>query len=82
MVSHLGSGVVVVPLIAFLETIAVAKTFARINKVKVHASAELVALGLANCLSSFVSSFPICGSFTRGTVSSQSGVATPAAGEV
>lgn len=68
------------PLIGFLESIAIAKAFARKNRYKVDASQELVALGIANCLSSFVSSYPVTGSFSRTAVNAQSGVATPAGG--
>lgn len=76
----LGPGLAVVPLIGFLESIAIAKAFARKNRYTVDASQELIALGVANCLSSFVSSYPVTGSFSRTAVNAQSGVATPAGG--
>ena len=69
-----------VPLIGFLESIAIAKAFARKNRYSVDASQELIALGIANCVSSFVSSYPVTGSFSRTAVNAQSGVATPAGG--
>lgn len=69
-----------VPLIGFLESIAIAKAFARKNRYNVDASQELIALGIANCLSSFVSSYPVTGSFSRTAVNAQSGVATPFSG--
>ena len=80
LLSDLGPGLAVVPLIGFLESIAIAKAFARKNRYTVDASQELVALGIANCLSSFVSSYPVTGSFSRTAVNAQSGVATPAGG--
>ena len=70
-----------VPLIGFLESIAIAKAFARKNRYTVDASQELIALGIANCVSSFVSSYPVTGSFSRTAVNAQSGVATPAGGK-
>ena len=78
ILSELGSGVVVVPFVGLLETITVAKVFGRINNVSVDANQELIALGIANCLGSFISAYPVCGSFTRTTVNCQSGVATQA----
>ena len=81
VLSDLGPGLVVVPLIGFLESIAIAKAFARKNGYSVDASQELIALGIANCLGSFVSSYPVTGSFSRTAVNAQSGVATPAGGE-
>ena len=81
ILSELGAGLAIIPLIGFLESIAIAKAFARKNKYKVDASQELVALGVANCLSSFVSSYPVTGSFSRTAVNAQSGVATPAGGK-
>lgn len=48
----------------------------------VDASQEMVALGLCNVLSSFVSSMPITGSFTRTSINNSSGVKTPLGGAV
>jgi len=46
----------------------------------VDASQELFALGFANIISSFVSSFPLAGSFSRTAVNNASGVKTPMGG--
>ena len=81
VLQELGPGLAVIPLIGFLESIAIAKAFARKNRYTVDASQELIALGIANCLSSFVSSYPVTGSFSRTAVNAQSGVATPAGGK-
>lgn len=71
-----------VALIGFLESIAIAKAFARMNKYEVDSSQELVAIGTANVISAFFLSFPVTGSFSRTAVNAQSGVRTPAAGIV
>ncbi len=81
MLGTYGSGLIIVPVIAFIEAIAIGKAFSRVNKYKVIATQELIALGVANILSSFVSSYPITGSFSRTAVNSQSGVKTPLAGK-
>lgn len=52
MVSSLGSGLIVVPLIALLENIAICKAFA--NGKSVDATQELIAIGTANIANSFV----------------------------
>ena len=77
MLSDIGAGLVVVPMVAFLTSIAIAQSFSRKNNYKINPSQELIALGLANAANSFVSGFPIAGCFSRTTVNSLSGVATP-----
>lgn len=56
MVSSLGSGLIVVPLIALLENIAICKAFA--NGKAVDATQELIAIGTANIANSFVQGYP------------------------
>lgn len=73
-------GLIVLPLIGFLESVAIAKAFARKNKYKVDPSQELIALGFANVIGSFCSAYPVTGSFSRTAVNSISGVATPLGG--
>ncbi|XP_050432664.1 sodium-independent sulfate anion transporter-like isoform X2 [Adelges cooleyi] len=75
MVSKMGSGVIVLPLIALLENISVCKTFA--NGKTVDATQELVAIGLCNIGNSFVHGLPGSGSFSRSAVNNASGVRTP-----
>lgn len=74
MVSELGSTIGSVPLIAILESIAIAKTFSKGKTI--DASQEMIALGLCNLLGSFVSSMPTTGSFTRTAINNASGVKT------
>ncbi|XP_064891220.1 sodium-independent sulfate anion transporter isoform X2 [Columba livia] len=82
MVEDMGAGLAVIPLMGLLETVAIAKAFASQNDYKIDPSQELLALGFANILGSFVSSYPITGSFGRTAVNAQSGVCTPAGGLV
>ncbi|XP_063265269.1 sodium-independent sulfate anion transporter isoform X2 [Prinia subflava] len=65
MVQDMGAGLAVVPLMGLLETIAIAKAFASQNGYRIDPDQELLALGVANVLGSFVSSYPITGSFGR-----------------
>ncbi|XP_059145996.1 sodium-independent sulfate anion transporter-like isoform X2 [Physella acuta] len=78
--SHLGAGLGIVPLLAIVETMAIGKAFARANNYKLDPTQELIAVGASNILSSFCSSYPITGSFSRTAVNSQSGVKTPMGG--
>jgi len=78
MVAQLGSAIIVIPLIAILESVAIAKAFA--GGKPVDASQEMIALGFCNIFGSFVSSMPTTGSFSRTAVNAASGVKTPMGG--
>ncbi|XP_074410907.1 sodium-independent sulfate anion transporter isoform X3 [Zonotrichia albicollis] len=65
MLQDMGVGLAVVPLMGLLESVAIAKAFASQNGYRIDPSQELLALGVANVLGSFVSSYPITGSFGR-----------------
>ncbi|XP_077985328.1 sodium-independent sulfate anion transporter-like [Glandiceps talaboti] len=73
-------GLAIIPIIGFLENCAIAKAFGRKNNYRIYPNQELLALGTANVLSSFVSAYPVTGSFSRTAVNAQSGVKTPLGG--
>ncbi|RZF31960.1 hypothetical protein LSTR_LSTR012430 [Laodelphax striatellus] len=78
MCSELGSSIVLVPVIAVLGNVAIAKAFASGDSV--DATQELLTLGACNIMGSFVSSMPVTGSFSRSAVNHASGVRTPMGG--
>ncbi|XP_065094491.1 sodium-independent sulfate anion transporter-like isoform X2 [Ochlerotatus camptorhynchus] len=78
VVKDLGSSLILVPLVAVLANVSIAKAFTA-GKI-VDASQEMIALGLCNILGSCFSAMPTCGAFTRSAVSHSSGVRTPLAG--
>jgi solute carrier family 26 (sodium-independent sulfate anion transporter), member 11 len=78
MFKALGLSLVTIPLVSILESVAIAKAFSK-GKV-VDATQEMIALGLCNMVSSFASSIPITGSFTRTAVNHASGVKTQLGG--
>lgn len=78
MVSALGLSIVSVPLVSIIEAVAIAKSFSK-GKI-VDVTQEMMALGLCNIASAFVSSIPVTGSFTRSAVNHASGVQTTASG--
>jgi SulP family sulfate permease len=65
-----------ISLIAFMESLAIAKAVARKEKYKINANKELKALGLANLVGSCFHSFPVNGSFSRTAVNHQAGGST------
>uniref|UniRef100_T1JAD8 SLC26A/SulP transporter domain-containing protein n=1 Tax=Strigamia maritima TaxID=126957 RepID=T1JAD8_STRMM len=74
VVTDLGSSLGLIPLLAILEHIAIAKIFAEGKAL--DASQEILSLGLSNILGSFVNSFPATGSFSRTALNNSSGVET------
>lgn len=78
----IGTGLFIVPLLGLVESIAIGKAFARQNNYRINPTQELLAIGIANIASSFVSAYPVTGSFSRTAVNSQSGVRTPMSGVI
>ncbi|EFN77149.1 sodium-independent sulfate anion transporter [Harpegnathos saltator] len=78
MLSSLGSGCLVIPMLSLLESISIAKVFS--DGKSIDATQEMLALGACNVLSSFVSSMPVSGGLSRGAVNHSSGVKTTLGG--
>ncbi|KAL1497197.1 hypothetical protein ABEB36_008194 [Hypothenemus hampei] len=78
MLNDLGSSVFLVPIIAVLGNVAIAKAFA--SGEIIDATQELFTLSLCNILGSFFSSMPVTGSFSRSAVNHASGVQTALGG--
>ena len=74
------SALVVLPLLAIMEHITIAKAFA--GTATVDASQEMITMGLSNLIGAFFSSMPITGSFSRTTVNHASGAQSPMGGLV
>lgn len=78
----LAPGLPFVAIISALETIAIAKAFGSKFSYPVDATQELISIGMANFLTSFVRGYPVAGSFTKSSLNAQSGVRTPMGGVV
>ncbi|XP_022704630.1 sodium-independent sulfate anion transporter-like isoform X1 [Varroa jacobsoni] len=78
IVAELNVGIFVIGLLSILESIAIAKTFAKGKRI--NATQEMFALGCCNVAGSFVSAFPATGSFSRTAINNMSGVRTPMGG--
>ncbi|MFU8859159.1 MAG: SulP family inorganic anion transporter [Cyclonatronaceae bacterium] len=68
--------ILVISLVSYMESIAVAKAIANKRGYKVDANQELIALGGANLGGAFFQSFPTTGGFSRTAVNDQAGAAT------
>uniref|UniRef100_A0A1B6HCB9 STAS domain-containing protein n=1 Tax=Homalodisca liturata TaxID=320908 RepID=A0A1B6HCB9_9HEMI len=78
VMEELGMGIVILPTIAVLANVAIAKAF--ITGGTIDATQEMLTLSFCNILGSFFQSVPTCGAFTRSAVASASGIRTPLAG--
>ncbi|XP_053607664.1 sodium-independent sulfate anion transporter isoform X2 [Plodia interpunctella] len=74
MISELGSGIIVIPLIVLLEDIAICKAFS--DGRTIDATQEMIALGVAGIANAFVQAYPGGGSLARSVVANGSGVKT------
>ena len=79
LVGNLAMTALVIPLVGFLESIAVAKVSARRHRYDVDANPELVGLGLANGASGFFGGYPVTVGFSRPAVNDTAGARTPLA---
>ena len=70
----------VAALIGYLESIAIAKTFAQKDGYTIDPTQELRAVGIANIVGSFFQSYPMTGSFSRTAVQNASEAKTALAG--
>jgi len=66
----------VIALVAFMESISMAKAMATRTKQRVDANQELVGQGLANVGGSFFQSYPVTGSFSGSAINLQAGAKT------
>ncbi|XP_030370467.1 sodium-independent sulfate anion transporter [Scaptodrosophila lebanonensis] len=75
MVQDLGYGLIIVPVIAMLENVAVCTAFAKGKAI--DTSQELIATGVANIANSFASGYRCNGGLARSAINNASGARTP-----
>lgn len=68
-----------ISLVIFVESIAIAQSFALRQRTRIDSNAELRGLGAANIASAVCGGFPVAGGFTRTTVNVDGGARTPLA---
>ncbi len=69
----------VITLVGFMESIAVAKVYARRHRYDMDANQELIGLGAANVASGLFGGYPVTGGFSRTAVNDTAGARTPLA---
>jgi SulP family sulfate permease len=69
----------VITLVGFMESIAVAKVYARRHRYDIDPNRELVGLGGANVASGLFGGYPVTGGFSRTAVNDTAGARTPVA---
>ena len=79
MISLLLPMAIAISLVSYMESISVAKNFARKAKYEVDPNRELVGLGLANVAGSFFGAYPVTGGFSRTAVNAEAGSKSPVA---
>ncbi|MEX2502911.1 MAG: sulfate permease [Trueperaceae bacterium] len=71
-----------IALIAFVESVAVARALAARHPQKIDADRELIGLGVANLAGSLFRGYPVTGGFSRSAVNDQAGARTQLAGVI
>ena len=79
LVGSLLSTAVVITIVGFMESIAVAKVYARRYRYDVDPNQELIGLGAANVASGLFGGYPVTGGFSRTAVNETAGARSPLA---
>lgn len=70
------SAAIIIALVAFMESISMAKAMATKSKQKIDPNQELIGQGLSNLGGAFFQAYPSCGSFTGSAINLQAGAKT------
>lgn len=68
-----------ISLIGFAESVAIARTFAAKRRQQVNSNRELLGLGIANLVAGMSASFPVTGGLSRTVLNNDAGALTPMA---
>ena len=79
LIGDLATTALVITLVGFMESIAVAKVYARRHRYSVDANQELIGLGAANVAAGLFGGYPVTGGFSRTAVNDTAGARTPLA---
>ncbi|MGI9614281.1 MAG: SulP family inorganic anion transporter, partial [Acidimicrobiales bacterium] len=79
LVGNLMATAFVITLVGFMESIAVAKVYARRHRYEVDPNRELIGLGAANVAAGLFGGYPVTGGFSRTAVNDTAGARTPLA---
>ncbi len=79
LIGNLATTALVITIVGFMESIAVAKVYARRHRYEVDPNNELIGLGAANVASGLFGGYPVTGGFSRTAVNDTAGARTPLA---
>jgi len=82
LVGRLLPTAIVIAMVGFLESIAIAKVYARRNRYEIVPNQELIGLGAANVAAGVFGGYPVTGGFSRTAVNADAGARTPLASVV
>ncbi len=70
------SAALIITIVGFMESVAVAKVYARRNRYDLVPNQELISLGMANVAAGVFSAYPVTGGFSRTAVNASAGART------
>lgn len=76
LLSQLLPSAFLIAMVGFVESIAVARLYAKKGKYPLYADREFLALGAANALAGFFQGYPVAGGLSRTAVNAQAGART------
>lgn len=79
LIGNLAATALVITMVGFMESITVAKVYARRHRYEVEPNKELIGLGAANLASGLFGGYPVTGGFSRTAVNDTAGARTPLA---
>lgn len=79
LIGNLVTTALVITVVGFMESIAVAKVYARRHRYEIQPNNELIGLGAANVAAGLFGGYPVTGGFSRTAVNDTAGARTPLA---
>lgn len=79
LIGTLTGTALVITVVGFMESIAVAKVYARRHRYDIEPNSELIGLGAANVAAGLFGGYPVTGGFSRTAVNDAAGARTPLA---
>ena len=77
LIRSLVTTAIIITMVGFMESVAVAKVYARRNRYEIVPNQELIALGGANLAAGLTGGYPVTGGFSRTAVNANAGARTP-----
>ena len=82
LLNAISVGILICSVMAYIESYAMARSFARKENYRINGEQEMYAIGISCFVTSLFSGYPVTGSFSRSAINNQCNVATPLGGLV